>query len=164
MEVFTRQFDIYDDVSAGVSPEPSVFTAGTFSGNPLTMAAGKAVVTYMRDHPEIYQSLSKNGTRLAEEVNEFCQREEIPGVMSSALSLFYFRMQPGGTIKSVREINKYTLKEADDLFCLNLLDRGVIMSPMHIGYISAEHTPEDIDIAINAIKESLLEVRKAGLI
>ena len=38
------------------------------------------------------------------------------------------------------------------------------MSPMHIGYISAEHTPEDIDIAINAIKESLLEVRKAGLI
>ena len=164
MEVFTRQFDIYDDISAGLSPEPSVFTAGTFSGNPLTMAAGTAAVTYMRDHPEIYQNLAKNGTRLADEVNAFCQREEIPAVMSSALSLFYFRMQPGGTIKSVRDINRYNLKEADDLFMANLLDRGVMMTPMHIGYISSEHTPKDIDVAISAIKESLLEVRKAGLI
>ena len=88
----------------------------------------------------------------------------MPAVMSSALSLFYFRMQPGGTIKSVRDINRYNLKEADDLFMANLLDRGVMMTPMHIGYISAEHTSEDIDVAIKAIKESLLEVRKAGLI
>jgi len=164
MEVFTRQFDIYDDISAGLSPEPSVFTAGTFSGNPLTMAAGTAAVTYMRDHPEIYKNLAKNGTRLADEVNAFCQKEEIPAVMSSALSLFYFRIQPGGTIKSVRDINRYNLKEADDLFMANLLDRGVMMTPMHIGYISSEHTPKDIDVAISAIKESLLEVRKAGLI
>jgi len=35
---------------------------------------------------------------------------------------------------------------------------------MHIGYISAEHTSGDIDVAVKAIKESLMEVRKAGLI
>ena len=80
------------------------------------------------------------------------------------LSLFYFRIQTGGQIKSVRNIDKTSNKAADDLFCLNLLDRGVIMGPMHIGYISAQHTSQDIDTVIKAIKESLLEVRKAGLI
>lgn len=161
MEVFTRQFDIYNDDG---TIEPSIFTAGTFSGNPMTMTAGTAAVTYMRDNPEIYRNMAENGTRLAEEINLFCQQEELPAAMSSALSLFYFRIQTGGQIKSVRNIDKTSNKAADDLFCLNLLDRGVIMGPMHIGYISAQHTSQDIDTVIKAIKESLLEVRKAGLI
>ena len=38
------------------------------------------------------------------------------------------------------------------------------MAPMHIGYIGAAHTAEDIDAAVAAITDSLAEVRSAGLI
>jgi glutamate-1-semialdehyde 2,1-aminomutase len=160
MSVFTRQFDIYDDAGAGGA---SIFTAGTFSGNPMTMAAGTAAITYMRDNPDMYRHIAEMGARLADGVNSFCQAEEIPALMSSALSMFFFRMQPGGKIDSVRDIDG-SLKKADDMFLANLLERGVVMAPMHIGYIGATHTPEDIDAAVAAITESLAEVRSAGLI
>ena len=160
MEVFTRQFEIYDDDGSGGA---SVFTAGTFSGNPVTMAAGTAALTYMRDHPEIYRHLAEQGIRLADEVNAFCRSEEMPALVSSALSMFYFRMQPGGAIESVRDIDG-SLREADDLFMVNLLDRGVIMGPTHISYIGAAHSAGDIDQAVGAITESLSEVRRTGLI
>jgi glutamate-1-semialdehyde 2,1-aminomutase len=160
MQVFTRQFDIYDDAGSG---EASIFTAGTFSGNPMTMTAGTAAITYMRDNPDMYQHIAEMGTRLADGVNSFCQAEEIPALMSGALSMFFFRIQPGGKIDSVRDIDG-SLKKADDMFLAALLERGVVMAPMHIGYVGAAHTKEDIDAAVDAIKESLLEVRKAGLI
>ncbi len=160
MSVFTRQFEIYDDDGGGGA---SVFTAGTFSGNPMTMAAGTAAITYMRDNPDMYGHIADMGTRLAEGVNAFCQAEEIPAVMSSALSMFYFRMQPGGKIDTVRDIDR-SLKEAEDVFMANLLDKGVMMAPIHIGYVGVGHSVEDIDAAISAITESLSEVRAAGLI
>ena len=160
MSVFTRQFEIYDDDGTGGA---SVFTAGTFSGNPMTMAAGTAAITYMRDNPEIYRHLAEQGTRLADEVNAFCRAEEMPALVSSALSMFYFRMQPGGAIGSVRDID-LSLREADNMFMVNLLDRGVIMGPTHISYIGAAHSAEDIDTAVGAITDSLSEVRRSGLI
>lgn len=160
MSVFTRQFEIYDDDGGGGA---SVFTAGTFSGNPMTMAAGTAAITYMRDNPDMYKHIAEMGTRLADGVNAFCQAEEIPAVMSSALSMFYFRMQPGGKIDTVRDIDR-SLKEAEDVFMANLLDKGVMMAPIHIGYVGVGHTAEDIDTAVRAITESLSEVRAAGLI
>ncbi len=160
MSVFTRQFEIYDDDGTGGA---SVFTAGTFSGNPMTMAAGTAALTHLRDHPEIYRHLAEQGMRLADEVNRFCRAEEMPALVSSALSMFYFRMQPGGAIGSVRDIDP-SLREADDQFMVNLLDRGVIMGPTHISYIGAAHSAEDIDQAVGAMTESLSEVRRAGLI
>lgn len=160
MAVFTRQFDLYDDDGTGGA---SVFTSGTFSGNPMTMAAGTAALTYMRSHPEIYRHIAEQGKRLADEINAFCQAEEMPALASSALSMFNFRMQPGGRIESIRDVD-LSLQEANDMFLINLLDRGVTMGANHISYIGATHSVEDIDVCVGAITESLAEVRRSGLI
>ena len=160
MEVFTRQFDIYRDDQTGGA---SVFTAGTFSGNPMTMAAGRAQLTYLRDHQEVYKYMAEQGTRLADEVNRFCTAEEMPAHINSALSQFYMRIQPGSPIRTSREIDR-SMKEADDALTLQLLNHGVVIPPLHTGFISAAHTPEDIDSVVDAMKQSLVEVRKEGLI
>ena len=69
MSVFTRQFDIYRDDKTG---DPSVFTAGTFSGNPISMTAGAAVIDYLKAHLEIYPYMEEQVARIGEEINEFC--------------------------------------------------------------------------------------------
>ncbi len=47
-----------------------VFSGGTVSGNPMTMAAGIAVLGYMREHQgALYPYLNEQGDRLAREVN-----------------------------------------------------------------------------------------------
>jgi glutamate-1-semialdehyde aminotransferase len=66
-------------------------------------------------------------------------------------------------INSSRDIDD-SLKEAEDEFYMHLLDRGVVVPGIHLAFISAAHTPEDIDQVIDAFKESFREVRKKGLL
>jgi glutamate-1-semialdehyde 2,1-aminomutase len=160
MHGFANQFDIYRD--DGTS-DPSIFSSGTFSGNPLTMAAGKAALTYLRDHQEVYTYMNEQGTRLADEVNEFFMKEELPGQMANAMSMFYLRVQRGPMVRAGRDIDM-SLRQADEMVTLHMLKHGVVIPPVHLAYISAAHTPEDIDTIIAAIKESFREVRKDGML
>ncbi len=139
-----------------------VFAAGTFSGNPLTMAAGHAVVSYLKNHPEVYRYLAKQGIRLTEEINRFCMAEEFPAQMMNALSQFYLRFQKT-PINSIRDVDD-SLREAEDAFYLHLLKNGVVVPGAHLAFISNAHTPEDIDQVIEAMKKSFHEVRERGLL
>ena len=161
IDAFSRSPGVYGTPGDGGEQRPGIFTAGTFSGNPITMAAGYAQISYLRDHPEVYKNLAEQGTRLVEEINKFCEAEELPAQMLGALSLFHLRFQRQ-PIRSSRDLEA-PRKEAEDLFYLHLTNRGVIIPGVHMGVISAAHTPEDIDHIIDAVKESFLEVREAGL-
>jgi glutamate-1-semialdehyde-2,1-aminomutase len=148
----------------GSSPRlPGIFAAGTFGGNPISMVAGTAALTYLKAHPESYKYLAEHSMRLAGEVNRFCQTEEIPAQLMSALSMFFMRIQRGGPIQSARDIDP-SLKKADEAFFMHLLNNGVVIPGIHQFHISTAHTPEDIDFVIEAMKRSFLEVRKEGLL
>ena len=161
MDQFTRQLEVYmHRETPGLA---NTFAAGSFNGNPLNMAAGYAAVSHLKDHPEIYKYLAEQGTRLASEVNRFCTTEEIPAQMLSALSMFHLRIQPGGPIRNSWDFDD-SMKETNDSFYMHLLNHGVVVPGSHLAFISAAHTPEDIDYVIDAFKQSFLEVRAEGLL
>ena len=140
-----------------------IFSAGTFTGNPVSMAAGYAAVSYLKDHPEIYPYVSEQSHRLADELNRFLAVEEIPAQVMAAESVFYLRIQPGVPVEGPREIDG-SLKAADDEFCMHLLNHGVTIPGDHQFHLSAAHTPEDVDKVIDAFKQSFLEVRAKDLL
>lgn len=146
----------------GSSEKPRIFGGGTFSGNPMTMTTGHTMVSYLKDHPEVYSYLAEQGTRLADEINQFCMTEEFPVQMMNALSVFYLRFQRT-PINSIRDVDD-SLREAEETFYLHLLNNGVVVPGIHLAMISYAHTPEDIDQIIDAMKRSLREVRKSGLL
>ena len=82
--------------------------------------------------------------------------------MMSAQSLFYLRFQRG-VINSSRDVDS-SLHDAEIEFYLHLLDRGVIVPGIHLGFISTAHTDEDIDQIVDAMKESFKDVRKKGML
>ncbi len=139
-----------------------IFSGGTFSGNPISMIAGHAAVSQLRDHPELYSRLAQRGNRLADEINSFCIAEELPAQMMSAQSMFYLRFQRG-TINSSRDVDS-SLHDAEIEFYLHLLERGVVVPGIHLGFISTAHTDEDIDEIVEAMKGSFKEVRKKGML
>ena len=159
MQVFSRAIE---NQHPGEGEPRSIFAGGTFAGNPVTMAAGAAVVGYMRDHREIYRHMAEQGSRLADEINKFCTAEEIPAQLLSALSMFHLRFQ-SAPIESARDLDP-SLKEAEDLFYLHLLNNGVIVAGVHTSFISAAHSAEDVDQVIDAFKRSFLAVREQGLL
>jgi glutamate-1-semialdehyde 2,1-aminomutase len=54
------------EIMEAVSPVGPVYQAGTLSGNPLAMAAGLAIVSYLKEHPEVYTTINRTTSSLVE--------------------------------------------------------------------------------------------------
>jgi glutamate-1-semialdehyde aminotransferase len=148
---------------SGKGNAPYIFTGGTFSGNPLTMTAGIAATTYMRDHQdEIYPYLMEQGIHLASEVNSFCESHQIPARIMNAGSIFHL-VFTGGEINSSRDITE-DWKIAEREFYLHLLGHGVIIPGIHLAFLSYAHKQEHVDAVIDAFRNSFEDMRADGII
>ena len=75
----------------GKAGSRGVFSGGTFSGNPLTMAAGLATLRHLKEHAgTLYPSLAARSTRLADAVNGYCHENEMDVTLLSAGSIQCF--------------------------------------------------------------------------
>ncbi len=148
---------------SGKDGAPYIFTGGTFSGNPLTMTAGIAATTYMRDNQdEIYPYLMEQGNRLADEVNSFCESRQIPARLMNAGSMFHLVFTPG-EINSSRDLSS-EWRIAEREFYLHLLGHNVIVPGIHLAFLSHAHRPEHVDTVIDAFKASFEDLQADGLV
>ena len=155
--------DVMALLGKGWGHPDGVFSGGTFSGNPMTMAAGIAALGYMREHQgALYPYLNDQGDRLAGEVNAFCEEHQIAAQLMNAGSMFCMQFQRG-PIERARDIS-HQHRDAENEFYLHVLGRGVIVPPLHLFFISEAHGPEGIDQVIAAFTDSLLDVRADGLL
>lgn len=154
------------DCFRGKRKGSEIFTGGTFSGNPMSMQVGSAVVRYLKAHPEIYTHLEAESERLASRVNGFVQKEGIRAQLMSAHSMFrlVFTDKP---IESAWDpaLHRDVLGDPDalgieHLFYAHLHRNGVIIPGIHLFFLSAAHTPHDVDSVIQAFEKSFLELRE----
>jgi len=52
------------DIMSKVAPVGPIYQAGTLSGNPLAVAAGLAMLRYLKRHPEVYGQLEARAAEL----------------------------------------------------------------------------------------------------
>lgn len=140
------------DVMRHVLPAGKVFQAGTLSGNPIATAAGIATLEQLRETSP-YEYLEQVGAQLEAGLSREATTANIPHVITrvgSMLTLFF---------NAVRPIDWDTASQSNaaryaDYFW-GLADRGVYMpcSQYEALFISASHTPADIDETIAAAAE-----------
>jgi glutamate-1-semialdehyde 2,1-aminomutase len=145
----------------GLAAERGVFSGGTFSGNPLTMEAGRAMVTHLRDHPEIYSRIDAMGDRLAAAINLYCEANQMPAQMKNVGSMFhmFFQREP---VNSSRDANRVNVS-AQKAFYLHALNRGVLVPGTQRAFLCAAHSDADIDHMIDVFRTSLADVRNEGI-
>jgi glutamate-1-semialdehyde 2,1-aminomutase len=134
------------DIMKKVAPSGPIYQAGTLSGNPLAVAAGLAMLRYIRDHAEIYDILEARGAQL-------CAWTP-PGVTINrvgSMFTFFFTPDPVTDWESAARCDKSRFAE---LFHF-LLDRGVYLAPSQFeaGFISTAHSEQDIAKTVDAIRE-----------
>ncbi|WP_339791774.1 glutamate-1-semialdehyde 2,1-aminomutase [uncultured Imperialibacter sp.] len=141
-----------------VSPAGPVYQAGTLSGNPIAMAAGKAMLTYLNEHPETYTYLNKITQRI---VDGFRNNLESLGLLhtinhvGSMFSLFF-------TNSDV--VNFDSAKTSDTVmfgkYFQKMLEKGIYLAPSQYEtlFISTAITEELADKIIAANKEALKEI------
>jgi glutamate-1-semialdehyde 2,1-aminomutase len=138
-----------------------IFSGGSFSGNPLSMAAGIAHVGYLAaNRARLYPRLNSEGDRLASEFNSFARAQGMAVQMLNAGSMFqiFFTDAPIRTQRDIRGMNRI----GDAAFNLHLLRYGVLIPGSKRAFISSAHTPDVVDEMLAAMRQSLLDVRADG--
>jgi glutamate-1-semialdehyde 2,1-aminomutase len=139
-----------------LAPLGPVYQAGTLSGNPLAMAAGIAMVGYLKEHAsEIYPRLEANTRRLAEGVADEARAAGIPLTLNRVGSMWTWFFTAGPVTNYDDAAKSDTA--AFGRFHRAMLDRGVWLPPSQFeaAFMSAAHTDAEIEATIAAAQKAL---------
>lgn len=141
-----------------VSPAGPVYQAGTLSGNPLAMAAGKALLSHLKDNPQVYNKINQTGTNLADglraQIKEFDIKASVNQI-GSMFTLFF-------TEENVTDYD--SAKKSDTTlfgkYFQSMLEQGIYMAPaqfeaMFISECIDKNVTEDILVASNKALKSI---------
>jgi glutamate-1-semialdehyde 2,1-aminomutase len=142
-------------VMANISPEGSVYQAGTLSGNPVAMAAGIAQLTELLKMG-FYRDLRNKTEEFTSAIQRFATARNYKFKVFSIGSIFWFAFTEKEQITKAEDIDPASMDKFKTLH-RELLNRGVYMGPSgyEVGFISAAHTKIDLEKAKRAIFDSL---------
>lgn len=149
------------DVFNGLRTERGIFSGGTFSGNPLTMEAGAAMLGHLKANPQLYPAIDAAGDRLAGAVNAYCRERQLPVQMLNVGSMFhlFFQREP---VHSMRDVHGAQLA-AEKAFYLHALNAGVLVPGTQRAFLSTAHDEAVVSELIRVFTESLAAVADEGL-
>lgn len=138
-----------------VAPCGPIYQAGTLSGNPVAMAAGYAQLTYLRDHPEVYEGINRKGQLLAEGLRDIAKETGVPMQVNQigSLATVFFTEHP---------VTGYSDACSSDLsrfaqYYRGMLAGGIYAAPSQFEamFVSAAHTEEDICKTLDVARKTL---------
>jgi glutamate-1-semialdehyde 2,1-aminomutase len=137
-----------------VAPAGDVYQAGTLSGNPLAVAAGRATLALLGE--EAYLRLSATTEALAAGLREAAGDVPVQVVTAPGLLTVFFSAEP---------VRDYAGAQACDLeaygaWCRALLARGVYPPPSQFEawFPSLAHTAEHVDRTVEAAAAAFREI------
>jgi glutamate-1-semialdehyde 2,1-aminomutase len=134
------------DVMARIAPSGPVYQAGTLSGNPLAVAAGLAMLRYLKAHPEVYTQLEDRTARLVA-----AAPPEITVNRVGSMFTFFFAQGPVADYGSARRSDTARFAK----FFHWMLERGIYLAPSQFeaAFVSAVHSDEDITRTVAAARD-----------
>ncbi|MEX2600796.1 MAG: aminotransferase class III-fold pyridoxal phosphate-dependent enzyme, partial [Balneolaceae bacterium] len=121
---------------------------GTFCQHPLAMTASLATLRYLKEKgPGLQEELNDKTAKLAGELNNWFDEEEVPIKIVWFGSLFRFDFSTNLELL---------------FYHMNL--RGIFVWEWRNCFLSTAHTDEDIARIVQVVKESVLAMREGGFI
>jgi glutamate-1-semialdehyde 2,1-aminomutase len=121
-----------------IAPAGPVYQAGTFSGNPLSLSAGFATLSFLQENRSIYRDLKKKTDVIHESIPAAA-----PGSFVSLGSMFkyFFRAAAPRNYREVKECDT----EAFRRFWTGMLEQGIFLPPSQFetNFLSSAHTDDD---------------------
>jgi glutamate-1-semialdehyde 2,1-aminomutase len=148
------------DIMDRVSPAGPVYQAGTLSGNPMAMAAGLAMLRFLRDHLTTYDYLNEISSYIVNGIKNELMAKGLPFTINQVGSMFTLFF----TSETVTDFA--TAKTSDTTlfgkYFQAMLSRGVYMAPSQYEalFISAAIDEKLADRIVKASRDSLEEILK----
>ncbi|WP_280535994.1 glutamate-1-semialdehyde 2,1-aminomutase [Halopenitus sp. POP-27] len=169
------------DVMEGFTPAGDVFQAGTFSGHPVAMAAGKAYLEYAAEH-DVYEHVNELGRRLREGITDICADQAPTYTVVGTDSLFktvFTREGPtGGDLetccpagctqdpdcprydycpKTGADVARAETDRWERVFRQEMKEQGILLTgnQFESQFVSYAHTEADVEETLEAYKHAL---------
>jgi glutamate-1-semialdehyde 2,1-aminomutase len=150
------------EIMSNISPEGSVYQAGTLSGNPVAMAAGIAQLTELLKSG-FYKELNNKTAEFTEAIQRFTTAKNYKFKVFTIGSIFWFAFTDK-PILTAEDIDASSM-EKFKVFHRELLNRGIYLGPSgyEVGFVSAAHNKTELEKTKRAIFDSLdIVFRKNG--
>ncbi len=153
------------DVMAVLAPDGPCFTGGTHAGNPFGVALALRTLDWLAGHPDCYPALDARAKRLATGIRAALGRLACDYAVVQLESIVDFKFRPGPPTRNYEDAARADAR-AFAGFYHAMRRRGILLAPSQneVMFLSTEHSDADIDATIEAIDESLGELRAAGRI
>ena len=141
------------EIMSMVSPLGGVYQAGTLSGNPLAMYMGHKVLTYLKEHPDVYESIGHRASVLEIGLKAILKDFDLPFTVvreAGMVCLFFLDHKP----YNYADVSKCDT-QAYGAFFRAMLARGVLLPPAQYEglFLSAAHTDEDVANTLEAVRD-----------
>ena len=142
------------DLLERIAPAGDVYQAGTLSGNPLAVAAGRATLELLDD--AAYARLAATTTQLADGLREAAGTRPVQVVHTTGLLTVFFSETPVGDYESATRCDL----DAFGAWCRALLARGVYPPPSQFEawFPSLAHTSEHVTRTLEAAAAAFAEI------
>lgn len=143
-------------IMSTVAPDGPVYQAGTLSGNPVAMSAGKATLEECLK-PNFYQDLEEKTTRFIEMVTDGISVES--GFhLQQAGSIFWMTFSSNRVTKA-DEIDVAKMDFFKELYAY-ILENGVYMGPSgyEVGFVSEAHSVDNLTKSAKILNTGLKQV------
>ena len=126
----------------------TVWLAGTFNKNPLTMAASVAALRHLRSEgPGLQERLNERAARMVELLHKEFARAGAPIEPAHFGSLIRLHMP-----------------QALDLFYAHLIEQGIYVWEGRSMFLSTAHDDEDVATVIKAVRGALTQLKEGGFL
>ena len=147
-----------NEIMKELSPEGSVYQAGTLSGNPLAMSAGLATLFELKHNPGIYDSLENKTSYLEQGMRSILNDTSIDyriNKLGSMISL-HFTSEDVIDFKSAQKGNNEKFKK----YFHGMLSEGVYLPPSAFEsyFLNDALSSDDIDFTLNALNKVLKSI------
>ncbi len=151
-------FAARNEIMNFLAPIGPVYQAGTLSGNPLAMAAGKAMLEALNIDAEIFIRLEEKTAYLEKGLKKVLNDNQIDFTINRVGSMIsvHFDKNPVVDFQTAKNGDNETFKK----FFHGLLKEGVYIAPSayETWFITDALTYEDLDFTINAVSKVAKEL------
>ena len=139
------------EVMEQIAPAGPVYQAGTFSGNPLSLASGIATLENIHSNPDLYRILDSNTDLIADS----CKGQNGSFVKIGSMFKFFFRSGPPENYNEAKESDTGRFRK----FWEKMLSMGIFIPPSQFetNFLSLAHNIDDVEYLCNAYQKCLSE-------
>jgi glutamate-1-semialdehyde 2,1-aminomutase len=134
------------DIMSYVAPSGPIYQAGTLSGNPMAVAAGLAMLRYLKANPGVYSQLEERTAFLATAAPKGMTVNRVGSMIT-----FFFTDRPVTDFETAKSSDTNRFGK----FFHALLERGIYWPPAQFeaAFVSAAHSVGDVEETVRILRE-----------